>query len=80
LKAAAERNLSPEKLSALSQAVIKKSSLVAMDRACLRCHEPFKLHQPQTEALALRGVHPELPLVHATAARRVIANMSASVG
>jgi hypothetical protein len=65
LKAAAERNLSPEKFSALKQAVIKKSSLVAMDRACLRCHDPFKLHQPQSEALALRGVHPELPLVHA---------------
>ena len=65
LKEAARRNLSPDKLSELSKTVIKKSSLAAMDMACLKCHEPFKLHQPQTEAIALRGVHPEMPLVHA---------------
>ena len=53
-----------EKFSALQQAIIKKSSLTAMDRACLKCHKPFQLHQPQMEALKLRGVHPEMPLVH----------------
>ena len=62
--AAAKRNFSPEKLSTLQQAVIKKSSLTGMDRACLKCHKPFQLHQPQTEALKLSGVHPEMPLVH----------------
>ncbi len=65
LRAAAARNFSPEKLSELSQTVIKKSSLAGMDRACLKCHEPFKLHQPQSEAIGLRAVHPDLPLVHA---------------
>lgn len=65
LKALASRNLSKEKLSELTQVVIKKSSLTGMDRACLKCHEPFKLHQPQNEAISLRGVHPEMPLVHA---------------
>ncbi len=64
LAAAAQRNFSPEKFSALQQAVIKKSSLAGMDAACLRCHKPFQLHQPQMEALKLRGVHPQMPLVH----------------
>ena len=64
IAAAARQNFSPEKLSALQQVVIKKSSLAGMDRACLKCHKPFQLHQPQMEALKLRGVHPELPLVH----------------
>ena len=64
MAAAAQRNFSPEKLSALQQVVIKKSSLAGMDRACLKCHEPFQLHQPQIEALKLKGVHPEMPLVH----------------
>ncbi len=64
MAAAAERNFSPEKFSAFQQAIIKKSSLAAMDRACLKCHKPFQLHQPQMEALKLRGVHPEMPLVH----------------
>ncbi len=64
LAAAAQRNLSPDRLSALQQAVIKKSSLAGMDRACLKCHNSFQLHQPQMEALKLRGVHPEMPLVH----------------
>ena len=64
MAAAAQRQFSPEKFSALQKSVIKKSSLAGMDRACLKCHEPFKLHQPQNEALRLAGVHPELPLVH----------------
>jgi hypothetical protein len=65
LKLAAQRNFSPERLSALRALVIKKSSLAGMDRACLKCHDSFKLHQPQAEAIKLRAVHPELPLVHA---------------
>ena len=64
MAAAAKRNFSPGKLSALQQVVIKKSSLAGMDRACLKCHQPFQLHQPQMEALKLRGVHPQMPLVH----------------
>ena len=64
MAAAARQNFSPEKFSALQQAVIKKSSLTGMDRACLKCHKPFQLHQPQMEALNLKGVHPEMPLVH----------------
>ena len=64
MAAAAKRNFSPAQLSALQRTVIKKSSLAAMDRACLKCHNSFQLHQPQMEALKLRGVHPELPLVH----------------
>ena len=64
MAAAAQRQFSPEKFSAFQKTVIKKSSLAGMDHACLKCHEPFKLHQPQTEALKLRGVHPEMPLVH----------------
>lgn len=64
MASAAKRNFSPDRLSVLQQVVIKKSSLAGMDRACLKCHNSFQLHQPQMEALMLRGVHPELPLVH----------------
>ena len=64
IKAAGMNLNATEKFSALQQSIIKKSSLTAMDHACLKCHKPFQLHQPQMEALKLKGVHPKMPLVH----------------
>lgn len=36
------------------------SSLEELDRACLKCHEPMKLHQPQSQALSLAPLRREI--------------------
>ena len=41
-------------------ALTASSSLAALDHACLKCHEPMKLHQPQALSLALRPVRHEI--------------------
>lgn len=63
--ASVRRDLSKDNLQALAEKGLAFTSLSLMDRACLKCHEPMGLHQPQTAPLALRGVSNALPLVHA---------------
>lgn len=41
-------------------AVTAASSLAKLDHACLKCHEPMKLHQPQVLSLGLRPVRAEI--------------------
>ncbi len=41
------------------------TSLSLMDKACLKCHQPMGLHQPQLPALAVRNALAQLPLVRA---------------
>jgi hypothetical protein len=50
---------SPEELLA-SMATLRK-----YDEACIKCHEPYQLHQPAANALMLREFYNEMGLVHA---------------
>ena len=55
------RKLDPHEVHAgVNGALIASSSLAALDHACLKCHEPMKLHQPQALSLALRPVRHEI--------------------
>ncbi|MDB6151742.1 MAG: hypothetical protein JWL90_195 [Chthoniobacteraceae bacterium] len=58
--------LNSDNLLALAKTGISYSSLSLMDKACLKCHQPMGLHQPQSGPIALRGVLNDIPLVHAT--------------
>lgn len=44
--------------------LLSKTSLEHMDAACLKCHEPYKLHQPQAEQIRLQPVSREMSVVH----------------
>jgi predicted CXXCH cytochrome family protein len=60
-------DVAPEKILALLETGLSWTSLSTMDRACLKCHVPMGLHQPQSASIALKGALKELPLVHAAA-------------
>lgn len=55
--------LRPPQMRAATEQALDQTSLQKMDQACIQCHDPQRLHQPQASALALRRVHHELPLV-----------------
>ncbi|HEY3789201.1 MAG TPA: hypothetical protein VGL71_10115, partial [Urbifossiella sp.] len=61
----------PEHLSKDADEIAKQmtanTSLAKLDAACISCHEPQTLHQPQTVALGLRKVTAQIELVHASA-------------
>ncbi len=61
-----QENLNSDNLLGLVQKGMSYSSLSLMDKACLKCHQPMGLHQPQNAPISLRGVFTDLPLVHAT--------------
>ena len=67
LTAELSSEITPEKLMALYDKGISSASLSRIDHACLKCHQPMNLHQPQAPAIALKNVLHELPLVHAGA-------------
>ena len=50
---------SPEELLA------SMGTLSKYDAACIKCHEPYQLHQPAAAALMLREFYTEIGLVHA---------------
>ena len=56
--------LKKDKLTALAEQGLALTDIARMDRACLKCHDAMHLHQPQTEALQMRTVRRDLPLVH----------------
>jgi hypothetical protein len=60
-------DLTREKVLALLEQGLSWTSLSTMDRACLKCHLPMGLHQPQSASIALKSALGELPLVHAAA-------------
>lgn len=60
---AALGTLAPGKFHHTAEQALRATSLAEMDKACIKCHDPQRLHQPQSAALALRGVHHEMPLV-----------------
>ncbi len=60
---AALDSLRPAKFHSTAEDALKITSLADMDAACIKCHDPQRLHQPQSAALALRRVYHELPVV-----------------
>ena len=60
---AALDSLRPAKFTTTAEQALKGTSLADMDRACIKCHDPQRLHQPQAAALALRRVYHEMPMV-----------------
>ncbi len=51
----------------LERQMTENTSLARLDEACMRCHEAQRLHQPQTRALSVVKMAPQISLVHATA-------------
>ena len=49
----------------LVQTVLAKNQLSQFDKACIKCHPAYQLHQPQAAALGLQPVSREIALVHA---------------
>ena len=58
--------LAPQRLRQDAAEIARKSaSLARLDQACIRCHAPQSLHQPQAVALKLRKVYGQVAIVHA---------------
>ena len=53
-----------ENLLNFAESTLQLTTLNRMDKACTKCHDPQRLHQPQAGALAMRGITREMPLVH----------------
>ena len=64
ISSAFSSEVNQKNIQALAEKGLSLTSLSHMDRACLNCHEPMALHQPQTAVISLKGVLKDLPLVH----------------
>ncbi len=54
-----------EKAVKFQDRISESTALARLDQACIRCHEPQQLHQPQAAALGLWKVSSDIAVVHA---------------